>query len=211
MELPLLLVYALSVFMLIITPGPVVALVINTTLTAGPQRALLTALGTNWAALVLILLAALILAGTVSLNPLLLNGVSLVGCLFIGYLALHGLKDALSTRALDQPFGPPPTAPTRNALLTGFWVGISNPKDIIFFVSFFPQFIHVTPSFKGSITLLSLVWIVIDLSILAAYIVLMRRPFALKYRKGISVASSLTLLAVALGGLFYSVQALLNA
>lgn len=210
MDMPLLLVYALSVFMLIITPGPVVALVINTTLTAGPQRALLTALGTNGAALVLILLAALILAGTVSLNPRLLNGVSLVGCLFIGYLALHGFRDALSSRALDQTLSPPPAAATRNALLTGFWVGISNPKDIIFFVSFFPQFIHVTPSFKGSMTLLSLVWIVIDLAILAAYIVLMRRPFARKYRQGISTASSVTLLAVALGGLFYSGRALIN-
>lgn len=209
MELPLLLIYALSVFMLIITPGPVVALVVNTALVAGPQRALLTALGTNWAALVLIMIAALILAGTVSVSSTLLHGVSLAGCVFIGYLALHGLKAAFSPAT--EPQAASANNRARSGLLTGFWVGISNPKDIIFFVSFFPQFIHVTTSFKGSIALLSIVWVVIDLSILTAYIFFMRRPFALKFRKGIAVASSFILLAVAIGGLFYSGKALFNA
>lgn len=206
MQLSLLLVYALSVFMLIITPGPVVALVVNTSLVAGPRRALLTALGTNWASLVLVMVAALILSGTLAVSTTLLNWISLAGCVFIGHIALHGLMHS-STAAPAQAA---PAKTRGSGLITGFLVGISNPKDILFFVSFFPQFINVTSSFKGSIALLALVWIVIDLSILTAYIFLMRHAFALKYQRKIARASSFTLLLVAVGGAIYSGWILFN-
>ncbi|WP_164319001.1 LysE family translocator, partial [Pseudomonas viridiflava] len=95
MDISLLLIYMFSVFMLIITPGPVVALIVNTSLVSGPRRAMLTALGTNWASLVLVLVAALILTGTLSISASLLNWISLVGCFFIAYLAVDALKHAL--------------------------------------------------------------------------------------------------------------------
>ncbi|KPX12656.1 Amino acid transporter LysE [Pseudomonas amygdali pv. dendropanacis] len=58
--------------------------------------------------------------------------------------------------------------------------------------------------------MLSLLWIIIDLSILFAYIFLMRQKLALKYKRKIEVASSVTLLLIALGGIFYSGSTLLN-
>ncbi|MDU8500676.1 LysE family translocator [Pseudomonas syringae] len=208
MDISLLLIYMFSVFMLIITPGPVVALIVNTSLACGPKRAMLTALGTNWASLVLVMVAALILTGTLSVSVSMLNWISLVGCFFIAYLSVQALEQAL--RYAPTPPAPLPARSRHSGLVTGFLVGISNPKDIIFFVSFFPQFIHVTESFKGSIALLSLLWIVIDLSILFAYIFLMRQKLALKYKRKIEVASSVTLLLIALGGIFYSGSTLLN-
>jgi len=209
MDISLLLIYMFSVFMLIITPGPVVALIINTSLVSGPRRAMLTALGTNWASLVLVMVAALILTGTLSISERMLNWISLVGCFFIAWLAADALKHSFRNAPVFN--GPSASVVTKHSgLVTGFLVGISNPKDIIFFVSFFPQFIHVTESFKGSIALLSVLWIIIDLSILFAYIFLMRRKLAMKYKRKIEIASSLTLLLVALGGIFYSGSALFH-
>ncbi|NVL30264.1 LysE family translocator, partial [Pseudomonas syringae pv. actinidiae] len=77
MDISLLLIYMFSVFMLIITPGPVVALIVNTSLACGPKRAMLTALGTNWASLVLVMVAALILTGTLSVTSACSTGISL--------------------------------------------------------------------------------------------------------------------------------------
>ena len=209
MDISLLLIYMFSVFMLIITPGPVVALIVNTSLVSGPRRAMLTALGTNWASLVLVLVAALILTGTLSISASLLNWISLVGCFFIAYLAVDALKHAL--RNEPEFVGTPVQSGTRHSgLVTGFLVGISNPKDIIFFVSFFPQFIHVTQSFKGSIAVLSVLWIIIDLSILFAYIFLMRQKLAMKYKRKIELVSSITLLLVATGGIVYSASTLIS-
>ncbi|KTC10508.1 MULTISPECIES: LysE family translocator [Pseudomonas] len=209
MDISLLLIYMFSVFMLIITPGPVVALIVNTSLVSGPRRAMLTALGTNWASLVLVLVAALILTGTLSISASLLNWISLVGCFFIAYLAVDALKHAL--RNEPEFVGTPVQSGTRHSgLVTGFLVGISNPKDIIFFVSFFPQFIHVTQSFKGSIAVLSVLWIIIDLSILFAYIFLMRQKLAMKYKRKIELVSSITLLLIATGGIVYSASTLIS-
>ncbi|ENW28767.1 hypothetical protein F924_01184 [Acinetobacter lwoffii ATCC 9957 = CIP 70.31] len=44
----------------------------------------------------------------------------------------------------------------------GFLVGISNPKDIIFFAAFFPQFIGITPDLDLSLIILTLSWILLD-------------------------------------------------
>ena len=62
--------YTVSVVLLLLTPGPVVALVTGTAVRHGYRQAWMTLLGTNGASLVLILMATLILAGVISLPPL---------------------------------------------------------------------------------------------------------------------------------------------
>jgi threonine/homoserine/homoserine lactone efflux protein len=59
--------------------------------------------------------------------------------------------------------------------MRGFFTGISNPKDILFFVSFFPQFIAISRDFTTSITTLCLLWIVFDFAVMAGYIVAIKR------------------------------------
>ena len=48
------------------------------------------------------------------------------------------------------------------AVLKRLLVGISNPKDIIFFSAFFPQFVSISPHLDLSLTILTLTWIVLD-------------------------------------------------
>lgn len=204
MNTALLLTYALTVLLLIATPGPVVALVINTTASAGRRQALLTALGTNAASLVLIALAAGVILTSAVIDPRWLAGLSLLGCLFIGYLAIASLPEALS----DVPAAA--VAPTqRSGLWQGFVVGLSNPKDILFFVAFFPQFIQVTSYINHSLVLLSLVWIAIDLTILGLYIFLTARLVSPRHRRLISLTSGALLLVIATVGLFYNLNILL--
>ncbi|WAH62088.1 hypothetical protein LZ023_37315 (plasmid) [Pseudomonas silvicola] len=72
----------------------------------------------------LIALAALMLTGLVSLNPLSLQVAGVLGSLFIGVIAWRGLRAATSATA-HRPAA-------QGGLLKGFVVGISNPKDILF-------------------------------------------------------------------------------
>lgn len=211
LNLSLLLAYALSVLMLVATPGPVVALIVNTSMNAGPRQAVLTALGTNAASLLLALLAVLMLTTGLALDPRLIGWVSLLGCCFIGWLGVQGLREV---------FGPAPVkaAPRtdqgrqgRQGLASGFLVGIGNPKDIVFFASFFPQFIQVTRSLQHSALLLTLVWVLVDFAVLGAYILVARQGFSLKYKRLVTGISSLALLLVALLGLGYAVLELSNA
>lgn len=201
LNLSLLLAYALSVLMLVATPGPVVALIVNTSMNAGPRQAVLTALGTNVASLLLALLAVLMLTTGLALDSRLISGVSLLGCGFIGWLAVQGLREVFGPPTVGAA---PRTDKGRQGLANGFLVGIGNPKDIIFFVSFFPQFIQVSRSFERSALLLTLVWVVIDFAVLGAYILMARQGFPLRYKRQVTGLSSLMLLAVALAGVVYS-------
>ncbi|MDD2055430.1 LysE family translocator [Pseudomonas putida] len=202
MQLSLLLLYALSVLLLIATPGPVMALVVEARLRGGTRQALLTALGSNGASLVLIGVAVLVLGASLSLDPRLLEWISLGGCLFIGYLGLTGLRRGAYNEGQESPSG--------HGWGRGFLVGIANPKDIVFFIAFFPQFIPITTSFSQSVTWLGLIWLVIDLVILGGYIYLAGRPFSLRHAGRIATAASVALLLIGGLGALYAGARLLG-
>ncbi len=123
-------------------------------------------------------------------------------------MAIVSLYEDLSARTPDaQPVAPPQK---RSAILTGFLVGIANPKDIIFFVAFFPQFIAVTPSIGASLTLLTALWVLADFAILLAYITLLSGTALQRARRAISVLSALLLLGVAVVGAGYALWGLLG-
>lgn len=199
--------YALTVLLLIATPGPVVALIVNTAAASGSRKAVFTAIGTNWASLVLIGAAAWIIMTSAAIDKSWLNGMSLLGCLFIGYIAVGTLREALQAPAPTQAEQPAQLAP-RGGLLQGFMVGISNPKDIIFFISFFPQFIQITESFGKSMVVLSLLWVAIDFAVLSLYIFAIGRIASQRSSRIISLASGVALLLIALVGLAYNLREL---
>lgn len=195
MNTPLLLAYLGTVILLIATPGPVVLLVLDTSSRVGTVPAVKTALGANAASLVLVAAAAGVLAGSLAVSPQLLQWGGLLGCLFIGWLGFSGLKVSQGGEAGVLPRG--------SGWWQGFLIGISNPKDILFFVALFPQFIPVTDSFGVSIGLLALLWLVVDLCILALYIGLTRHALAQRYRAGVSRLSAWGLLILGGLGAFY--------
>lgn len=199
--------YALTVLLLIATPGPVVALIVNTAAASGSRKALFTAVGTNWASLVLIGAAAWIIMTSAAIDKAWLSGMSLLGCLFIGYIAVGTLREALQQQPPKHTVETPRSA-GRGGLLQGFMVGISNPKDIIFFIAFFPQFIQVTESFEKSMVVLSLLWIAIDFAVLSLYIFAIGKIASQRSNRLISLASGVALLLIAAGGLLYNLKEL---
>ncbi|KAA8997376.1 LysE family translocator [Affinibrenneria salicis] len=203
----LLLFYILSVFLLIITPGPVMAAVIHSRIQYGVKKAALTVAGTNFASLALMSLAIAIISGLFSLSALALHLLSLAGCGMIFYLALNALRrssaDAAPGRAATERSG-------WGSLLNGFFIGIANPKDILFFVAFFPQFIAITPSFAASVLILLLLWITLDLTLLLSVVFLLRGDAIRRRQRLIAVLSGLCLLLIAFAGMYSSVRALLQ-
>ncbi|MDF0729619.1 LysE family translocator [Pseudomonas entomophila] len=200
--------YALTVLLLIATPGPVVALIVNTAAASGSRKALFTAVGTNWASLVLIGAAAWIIMTSAAIDKNWLSGMSLLGCLFIGYIAVGTLREALQQAPAASEDTATPAKPGRGGLWQGFMVGISNPKDIIFFISFFPQFIQITESFEKSMVVLSLLWIFIDFAVLSLYIFAIGKIASQRSNRLISLASGIALLLIAAGGLIYNLREL---
>lgn len=196
----LLLAYIVAVITLLVTPGPVVALVTGTAARYGARKAFSTVIGANSASLVLIIMAASVLAGVVALPPIFLMTVGITGSLYIGWNALSVL------RAGETDSQTPEQAVVKNksALITGFMTGIANPKDILFFVSFFPQFIAVTDNFTTSIVTLTVVWVIFDFFVMSLGILLVRYWLPESYATKIQRMASFFMLAVAIFGLLYN-------
>jgi threonine/homoserine/homoserine lactone efflux protein len=204
------LTYALTVLLLIATPGPVVALIVNTAAASGSRKAMFTAVGTNWASLVLIGAAAWVILTSAAIDKAWLSAMSLLGCLFIGYIAVGTLRECLQAPAheVTDVADIQPAKAGRGGLWQGFMVGISNPKDIIFFIAFFPQFIQITESFGKSMVVLSLLWVLIDFAVLSLYIFAIGKISSQRSNRLISLASGVVLLLIAAGGLAYNLKEL---
>lgn len=206
MSVSLLLAYSLAVVVLIGTPGPIVALVINAATRHGFKYALITVLGANVASLVLLASAGLVVLGVIALDEHTLKWISLIGCGFIGWMALHGLRAQLMPQGEEKSERLLPVR-RHSGFFNGFFLGISNPKDIIFFVAFFPQFITVTPDLKLSLGVLTLIWMLADFVILLSYALLMRGGFFQQHQHIISLLSSVFLLLIAIFAAAYAVFA----
>ncbi|MEB3753538.1 LysE family translocator [Acinetobacter sp. MD2(2019)] len=151
--------FILTVVVMIATPGPVMILVASAGLQGGYQKALQTIFGTNFASLILIFISILMLNGIVAVNQNYLNIIRVLGCLYIAYIGVGIIKEVLQTpdaAALTM------VSAKKGGFKRGLLVGISNPKDIIFFSAFFPQFVSITPHINTSLSILTFTWIVLD-------------------------------------------------
>lgn len=159
------LAFAAAITLLIASPGPVVALVMNDARRAWPGR---TILGGVLSAQILLILALVLIYLALDIDPLVLHAGQVLGGVYLAWLGYGAL--------LDENDGAASPAERANAY---FWralkVGLSNPKDILFFLAFLPSFIlPVEPFFEQAMTLL-LIWGAIDLAILIGYSLLSRQ------------------------------------
>ncbi|RAX52058.1 hypothetical protein CCY99_07865 [Helicobacter sp. 16-1353] len=205
MNLEILFAYIFAVVLLIITPGPVVALVIRNASKYGFRFALATSIGTNLASLILISLSIAIILGAFSISPAFLSAISIFGCIFIFYLGFKSLLNLKHNNHIQESI-PSQTIhkkSLKSSFFEGFGIAISNPKDIVFFVAFFPQFIHISSSIYLSLAMLVVVWILLDFGILISYSLLMQKSIFLRFNKAISVISDIVLMLVGILGLIY--------
>ena len=193
------LLYCLAVVIMIATPGPVMLLVASAGLKGGYKHALQTIFGTNFASLVLIGLSILSLKGLLVVNENWLNGIKLLGCLYIAWLGIQIFREVWQGQGST---GPQNLHPVQGGFRTGFLVGISNPKDIIFFAAFFPQFTGISPNLDLSLVILTISWIVLDfLTLSLVYLGFQRLSRSQLYPHLLGLCG-LILLMVALYGIY---------
>ncbi|MBK1820685.1 LysE family translocator [Burkholderia orbicola] len=203
---PLLFAYLAAIVLLIATPGPVVMLITGTVARRGFRQGVLTAVGANAASLVLIAGAMLMVFGVVMVSARLLVGLHVAGCLFIAVLAIRTLVGewrAGRGRSGDGTAAGEPASRPRGlpGVVRGFLVGIANPKDLLFFVAFFPQFVGITPDSRVSLAILAALWIAVDFTIMTGYMAAINHPAIHRKQRWIVASSALALLAIALAGL----------
>lgn len=119
---------------------------------------------------------------------------------YIAYLGYGILKEVCQS----QDHSIEMLKPIDGGLKKGFLVGISNPKDIIFFSSFFPQFIGVHSDINVSLAILVIAWIILDfLTLSMVYLSFSRLSKSRHYPKVLGLCG-LILILIAIYGLYVS-------
>ncbi len=149
------LIFVLVSIGIIVIPGPNVLVIISTSITHGKVRGLQTVAGTSAAMGVQLFIAAL---GTSYLLTILTKGffwLKWVGVLYLLYL---GISHLLAAFRGDKR---PSQVSAIGSFQRGFWVSLTNPKTILFFSAFLPQFTVQSLPYLPQIALLSSIfWIV---------------------------------------------------
>jgi threonine/homoserine/homoserine lactone efflux protein len=138
-------------------PGPSLLFTLGRALTVGLRDALLSVVGNALGITVQVLLVAVGLGAVVAASASAYTVLKLVGAVYVVYLGVQAIRNRGDARVALLAGDPTPER-ARRSLLTGFTVGVSNPKTIVFFVAFLPQFTDPGAAAWPQLALLGLVF-----------------------------------------------------
>ncbi|MDY8108647.1 LysE family translocator [Fulvimarina sp. 2208YS6-2-32] len=175
--------FFLAAVVLTITPGPDMTLFLGRTLSFGRAAGLAAMLGASSGILVHTSLAAFGISALIAASPEAFLVLKIVGAAYLVFLAVQAIVSgsALNLGAGRQGGG---QSIVRH-WLTGLGINLLNPKIILFFVTFLPQFVSASdPHAAGKLVFLGLFFIAVALPLTIPMIfvaerlsaTLMRRP-----------------------------------
>ena len=164
------LLYLSVISILIFSPGPSALLCVSHGLRFGKSKAVPTILGGAVAALVLMTVSAIGLGAVLVTSETLFFGVKIIGALYLIYLGCttwreHRLQVTITPKSDNKRVN----YAYRSLFQKGFMVGISNPKDILFFIALFPTFINANLPQYEQYSVMALTWFIIDCSAMFIY------------------------------------------
>src|SRR5688572_26810172 len=149
MPLELYLAYLVACFVVVIVPGPTATLIIANSLTHGTGAGLLNVAGTQLGLAAMIGLVGIGLASAIEAMGWWFDWLRLAGAAYLVWLGWQMLRSADRINATGRP-----PSPRGGFFVQGCLVALSNPKTLVFFGAFFPQFIDPRAEVGAQIALL---------------------------------------------------------
>ncbi|MEU8060234.1 LysE family translocator [Microbispora bryophytorum] len=158
-----LLVYAATSAAVVAVPGPNHLYIAARGVAQGRRAGVASALGVETGTLLHIAAAAAGLSYLLARSAELFAAVKWAGVAYLAYLGVRALTGRGSSG--DEPR----TQPLRRVFLEGVVVNVLNPKTVLFFLAFLPQFVDPFGDVPAQVLLLGLVLAVIGLASDLAY------------------------------------------
>jgi homoserine/homoserine lactone efflux protein len=197
MSLELYLAYVIACAVVVVIPGPTVALVVANSMTYGARAGLLNVAGTQ---LALALMLGVLVVGLASIMAAMswwFDWLRLAGAAYLVWLGWRLLR---ASGRLDAPGRMP--APRGGFFLQGFLVMLSNPKVLLFFGAFIPQFVDPRGDQAWQVALLGVTAMLVAMISDGAYAVLTGRAGALLARRHVRLLSRTSGVCLIGGGLW---------
>ncbi len=159
------------------TPGAGAINTMSNSLRAGWKRSGWGVLGQQLALVVHVVIVAMGVGLLVARSPVLFDGIRYAGAAYLAFLGLRLIlarptvadeDDAVAARARESRW---------SLVRRGFWVNLLNPKAIVFFLAFVPQFIRLDqPALPQYLILITTV-ILVDIAVMWFFFAAAARPF----------------------------------
>jgi threonine/homoserine/homoserine lactone efflux protein len=169
MPLNTLLLFVAASFALAITPGPTMLLAMSNGIAGGMRAAAWGIVGASMGSTIIIGTVALGLGSLLAASEYLFNAIRVFGVVYLVWLGIKlwrarppDIAAELSTEAARPLRG-------RLALLRSLAVALSNPKTLLFFAAFLPQFIDISRPQGMQYLTLGAVFVGIDTCVMLSY------------------------------------------
>lgn len=134
-----LLSFAIAALVISVVPGPDMVFIMATGIAGGRRAGVVSALGVSVGLTVHTLAAAFGLGALLRAAPFVLDAIRWFGAAFLLYLAFTALRPARNKSTEDSD--PVKAASLRRTFGMAALTNLANPKVILFYLAFFPQFL----------------------------------------------------------------------
>jgi threonine/homoserine/homoserine lactone efflux protein len=179
------LAYAAATAVLLVIPGPTILTVISYSLTHGRRANVALVAGVALGDSTALVLSLVGLGAVLAASAMLFTAVKWAGGLYLIYLGLRMLREGAV--ALPAEGAPSSELESHGRVFVNTWlVTALNPKGIIFFIAFLPQFLRPGPDVAAQLWVLAVTFVVLATINAALYAV-----FAGSARKFLSTPRAL--------------------
>jgi homoserine/homoserine lactone efflux protein len=157
------------------TPGAGAINTMSNSLTSGFRRTIWGILGQQAALVIHVMIVALGVGVLVASSPVAFNAIRYAGAAYLVYL---GIRQFLSKPDLDQENAAAlRNEPAWSMFRRGLWVNLLNPKAIVFFLAFMPQFIRPEQPLLPQYLVLTATVVVIDILVMWFFFAMAAKSF----------------------------------
>jgi threonine/homoserine/homoserine lactone efflux protein len=161
------LLYAAAVLVLTVTPGPSVLMCVTGGVNDGVKRTLFAALGSVTSVVAIMVCSAIGVGAVLAASETLFAGIKWFGVAYLFYLGISALRSKTPSFFVEETKAA--RAKVGALYVKGLLVGISNPKALLFFTAFFPQFLNPALPQLPQFLILGLTFVVFELFWLMFY------------------------------------------
>ena len=187
MSLELYAAYVVACVVIIMVPGPTVTLIIASSMRHGVRAGLANVAGTQAGIALMIVIAGI---GLTTVIEAMGHWFELLRLLGAAYLIWMGWQMLRSSGRLDP--GQAPARPRGGFFLQGFLVAVSNPKTLVFFGAFFPQFIDPAGDYALQIVVMGVTALVFAVASDSAYAMVAARAGRLLSARRVKLLSRIS-------------------
>jgi homoserine/homoserine lactone efflux protein len=162
-------------------------------------------LGQQLALVLHILIVAAGVGVLVSSTPIVFNAIRYLGAAYLVYLGARLILAKPREGSIPEEGDAPIGESAWSLLRRGFWVNLLNPKAIVFFLAFIPQFIRADAPLVPQYLVLMCTVVGIDVLVMWFFFAAAAKPF----RRYVATVRGQRILNTVFGTLFVAVAALL--